>query len=141
MLLREYIRSVLLERREYDISTEGTSYSENQIKKFIKFAANELKLKEVPKIEIVQRIPKGTTGAYHFGGESKKIQVRGNGRKLVDILRSLAHELVHHKQKEQKRLRKISKSGIGGKIEDEANAKAGQLIKKYGKTYKRLYSA
>jgi hypothetical protein len=61
---------------------------------------------------------------------------------LVDILRSIAHELVHHKQKEDGKFKNQSSKGIpevGGMIEDEANAIAGRLIKKYGKDNEGLY--
>ena len=61
----------------------------------------------------------------------------------MDILRSLAHELVHHKQKENGdfKNKEVIKDipEVGGHIEDEANAIAGRLIKKYGKQNQDLY--
>jgi hypothetical protein len=53
-------------------------------------------------------------------------------------MRSIAHELVHHKQYEQGRL-KVQPPDIGGEIEDEANAKAGQFIKMYSKIDETIY--
>ena len=53
-------------------------------------------------------------------------------------MRSVAHELVHHKQWEQGRL-KVKPPDIGGEIEDEANALAGQFIKKYAKIDQTIY--
>jgi hypothetical protein len=51
---------------------------------------------------------------------------------MVDILRSIAHELTHNRQREIKSY-EIGEEvpTIGGWIEDEANAKAGILIKDF----------
>jgi hypothetical protein len=45
--------------------------------------------------------------------------------------------LVHHQQNQKKQLSKNVKD-IGGPIEDEANAVAGQLIKKFGYAHPEL---
>jgi hypothetical protein len=54
-------------------------------------------------------------------------------------MRSVCHELVHHKQNQNKEI-KPGKDipDIGGKIEDDANSIAGQLIKKFGYQYPKL---
>ena len=70
--------------------------------------------------------------------ENKIIKINGKNRALVDIMRSLAHELVHHKQYEEGRL-KVKPPDIGGEIEDEANAKAGQFIKMYALNNQNIY--
>ncbi len=59
-----------------------------------------------------------------------KIYVKDRG--LADILRSIAHELIHHKQNQENRLNQGNIPDIGGEIEDEANSIAGQLVKEYG---------
>jgi hypothetical protein len=53
-------------------------------------------------------------------------------------MRSIAHEMVHHRQFEQGRLG-VKPPDIGGEIEDEANAVAGQIIKLYAKEDKTIY--
>jgi hypothetical protein len=60
-------------------------------------------------------------------------------RALVDVMRSIAHELVHHKQWEDGRLNGPKPPDIGGEIEDEANAKAGQFIKMFAKQDETIY--
>jgi hypothetical protein len=50
-----------------------------------------------------------------------------------DILRTLAHEWVHEHQLNV--LKREHGPDIGGKNEDEANAYAGQLMKKFEKKY------
>jgi hypothetical protein len=54
-------------------------------------------------------------------------------------MRSIAHEMVHHKQFEDGRLDGPQPPDIGGEIEDEANAKAGQYIKMYSKIDPTIY--
>jgi|TARA_R110002020_G_scaffold138910_1_gene309464 hypothetical protein len=72
-----------------------------------------------------------TTAAYHRG--EGIIKVYGKNRALVDILRSIAHELTHLKQDEQGELVGIIQDA-GGEIEDEANARAGEIIKLFAKS-------
>jgi hypothetical protein len=107
--------------------------------KFVLFVKNELDLKSVPTIK-VQNNREGlkTTANYDYTKENKIIKVTAKNRALVDVCRSIAHELVHHKQFEEGRLKKRPPD-IGGEIEDEANAKAGQFIKMYAKKDPNIY--
>ena len=96
-------------------------------------------LQKVPTISIQNgRKELKTTASYDYRKENKIIKINGKNRALVDIMRSLAHELVHHKQWEQGRL-KVRPPDIGGEIEDEANAKAGQYIKMFSKIDETIY--
>ena len=82
-----------------------------------------------------------TTAAYHRGRNI--IKVYGKNRALVDILRSIAHELTHLKQDERGELVGMIQDA-GGEIEDEANAKAGEIIKLYAKSdpeRRRIYES
>ena len=110
-----------------------------QLDKFVKFVKSELKLDSVPTISIQNgRNGLKTTANYDYTKENKIVKVNGKNRALVDIMRSVAHELVHHKQYEQGRL-KVKPPDIGGEIEDEANAKAGQFIKMFAKDNPNIY--
>jgi Zn-dependent peptidase ImmA (M78 family) len=106
---------------------------------FIKFVKNELGLKTTPKV-VVQNGRKDlkTTANYDYTKDEKVIKVNAKNRMLVDVMRSVAHELVHHKQYEDGRLG-IKPPDIGGEIEDEANAKAGQFIKMFAKEDQTIY--
>lgn len=106
---------------------------------FVKFVKNQLELKTVPTISIKgNRDGLKTTANYDYTKENKIIKVYGKNRALVDIMRSVAHEMVHHKQFEDGRLEKRPPD-IGGEIEDEANAKAGQYIKLFAKEDPTIY--
>jgi hypothetical protein len=114
--------------------------SKKKLNDFVKFIKNELKIKDVPTISIQNhRDGLKTTANYDYTKENKIVKVCSKNRALVDVMRSLAHELVHHKQWEEGRLNGPKPPDIGGEIEDEANAKAGQLIKMYAKIDETIY--
>lgn len=106
---------------------------------FVKFVKDELEIENMPTISI-QNHREGlkTTANYDYTKENKIVKVCAKNRALVDVMRSIAHELVHHKQYEQGRL-EVKPPDIGGEIEDEANAKAGQFIKMYAKKDSSIY--
>jgi hypothetical protein len=107
--------------------------------KFVLFVKKQLELKTVPTVKIQNnRDGLKTTANYDYTKENKIIKVCAKNRALVDVCRSVAHEMVHHKQYEQGRL-KVQPPDIGGEIEDEANAKAGQYIKMYSKKDPNIY--
>jgi len=101
---------------------------------FINFCADDLSIDGNFEIFIVDdRDDHGisTTAAYHRG--KNIIKIYGKNRALVDILRSVAHELTHLMQDENGLL--VGQiQDAGGPIEDEANARAGEIIKRYAKS-------
>lgn len=116
-----------------------TEKKKKTLDKFVLFVKKQLDLKTVPTV-IVQNHRNGlkTTANYNYTEENKVIKVSSKNRALVDVMRSIAHELVHHKQFEQGRLT-VKPPDIGGEIEDEANAKAGQYIKMFFKIDETIY--
>jgi len=110
-----------------------------KLNSFVKFVKEQLKLKTVPTISIQNhRNGLKTTANYDYTKENKIVKVCMKNRALVDVMRSIAHELVHHKQFEQGRLN-VKPPDIGGEIEDEANAKAGQFIKMFARIDESIY--
>jgi Zn-dependent peptidase ImmA (M78 family) len=57
-------------------------------------------------------------------------------RHPLDILRTLAHEYVHYKQSIKG---VIMKSNPGSPAENQANAKAGEIMRKYGRLHPELF--
>ena len=108
---------------------------------FIKYAIKNL---------AIQKPPSGLTLSYDtnaarkrstfgtFNPENDKIWLYVGNRNMADILRTLAHELVHRKQAEDGRLDIIS-GETGSEIENEANAQAGILLRNFGKLNKQIY--
>ena len=81
-----------------------------------------------------------TTAVYDSSDGSIKIYIKN--RAIVDILRSLAHEMVHHKQRQRGDLENNPTAGDDGSPEEnEANAKAGELIRIFGKQNPEIYES
>ena len=111
------------------------------IGEFIKFAAKNLGIQNLPgsltlSYDNKQAQDKRTFG--FFDPNNKKIWIYVKNRNMADILRTLAHELVHRKQEEDGRL-DIKSGETGSPIEDEANATAGVLLRNFGKINNSIY--
>jgi 2'-5' RNA ligase/predicted nucleotidyltransferase len=102
------------------------------IKNFINFVCNRLELEEPVEIYLHKgRDEYIMTTASYVPNENSN-HIRCDNRALVDILRSIAHELTHNRQREiESFVLGEDVPTIGGWIEDEANAKAGILIKDF----------
>jgi hypothetical protein len=114
--------------------TEPQDPTDNIIADFIDFAAKALDLQKVPKItfsddqELAKKIH--ALGAYQ--PSTDELLVIKGPRLTADILRTLAHELVHRKQDELNPLGNED-GKTGSPIENEANAAAGVLLRQFGK--------
>lgn len=109
--------------------------SRKDIKHFIKFAANQLQLPNVPHIEFVgkEENAKNAFGHYVSTPETDHIAVRVTERHPIDVMRTIAHELIHYKQK-------LSGSKAKEKMrEDEANAIAGRVMREYDTTFPKSF--
>lgn len=107
------------------------SHKNDFIKPFLPFVKDYLQINDLPTIKVVDRIPgaDGTTFGC-FNPEDKCIYIVSNGRHPKDVLRTLAHEIVHYKQDLQDLL--DAKSGLtGSEEENDANATAGVIMRNY----------
>jgi Zn-dependent peptidase ImmA (M78 family) len=110
------------------------------IEDFINFAADHLKIKTLPKITFIDDkswvLDRHSFGEYN--GLRKTIVMYIANRNLADILRTIGHELTHHKQNELDLLK--AKSGMtGSSVENEANVVAGILMREFGKRNELIY--
>jgi Zn-dependent peptidase ImmA (M78 family) len=105
------------------------------INDFVKFVNKKLKFgKQLPDV-ILSDDEKEAETMHSFGKftpEIKEIRVVIANRNLADILRTLAHELVHYKQHLDGVLTPKS-NDTGSEHENEANALAGALMREFGK--------
>ena len=99
---------------------------------FIKFCCDFLKMNDKSFTIYVSSKRNGdpitTTAAYD--PHNKKCHVYGLNRATVDVCRSLAHEMTHMEQDFRGDIKGIIQD-VGGFHEDEANAKAGEIIKRF----------
>ena len=114
--------------------TEPQEASDNVIADFIDFAAKALDLQKVPKITFSddQELAKNMHSLGSYNPKSDELLVVKGPRLTADILRTLAHELVHRKQDELNPLSKED-GATGSPIENEANAAAGVILRQFGK--------
>ena len=107
------------------------------MKKFVEYACGELNINE-PQIHIINS-PTYSQEHKSFGGyipSEEKILVVVHNRNMADILRTLAHELVHHMQN----LKGDELNGDDGSdTENEANARAGVIMRKFGRENPEIF--
>jgi len=109
--------------------------SVSDVKHFINFAAKQLGLTSLPKINLVGSAENSKNAFGHFLGTRRgtSITVRITGRHPIDVMRTLAHELIHYKQRV---------SGVRASEqmkEDEANALAGRIMREYDTTNPKAF--
>ena len=73
-----------------------------------------------------------------YSPSEKKIMVVVHNRNMADILRTIAHEMVHHMQNLDKRLTPTSGED-GSPDENEANSLAAVIMRKFGRDNPHIY--
>lgn len=107
----------------------------NTISDFVDFIYDQLDLSDGVYVKIAaDREKNGLKTTAFYRDADRYLCIYGKNRLGIDICRSIAHELVHKKQYEEDRV-PDNPQDVGGEIEDEANAVAGQLVKIYTKKY------
>jgi hypothetical protein len=129
------VAAIYMKRKLY--IHNNTDFSPDQARltaDFCIFCSDELPVSGDFEISVVGDREKhgiGTTGVYHVG--KNIIKVYAKNRALADVLRSIAHEMTHMMQDEQGLINGPVQDA-GGFHEDQANAKAGELIKLFAKS-------
>jgi hypothetical protein len=124
-----------LDKKKLSESQTGT------LGEFIKYAIQNLGIQQPPIGLTLSYNTKDAQQRSSFGTfdpSNNKIWLYVGNRNMADILRTLAHELIHRKQAEDGRL-DIASGETGSEIENEANAQAGILLRNFGKTNKHIY--
>jgi len=108
--------------------------------KFIDFVKGYLEITTPLKIKLTTERGDVVTTAY-YDIENKFTCVYIKDRAIMDVMRSLAHEMVHHHQNERGDLVGNPDEGADGSvIENEANAKAGEIMRVFGKQNPEIYT-
>jgi len=110
-----------------------------QLQDFVRWCVKELGIKQaLPKIRF-QDTKEGPdqhrTGYYD---DAKDIMwIYTGNRNMIDIMRTVAHELTHRKQHEDNQVHG-DQAYPGSPIEQQADAEAGYLMKLYGKLHPEI---
>lgn len=112
--------------------------SEEIIQNFVDFACRRIGLQDKPGIKLI-RNPKHAVKRKSFGGYmGGNIEIMVGNRHVMDVMRTLAHELVHYKQDSDGVLTPDS-GRDGSEHENEANAKAAVIMRLWGKMNPDLF--
>jgi hypothetical protein len=128
-----------IKQRNEDVTeTTETSDQEQQINKFIEWTKEVLHIKGNPKFTFSADTEKAQKG-HHTGVHSgDQIWVYIGNRNLIDIFRTVFHELVHQRQDELGMI-EAGDSYPGSPIEAMADMLAGKYIKIYGKEHPEIF--
>jgi hypothetical protein len=126
------------------LSEEPPADDEGVLQDFVDFCAAELKLEHLPKIRL-RRDPEWSVRNRTFGrytDDQHMLEVAWGNRHIMDVLRTVAHELTHTRQHERDGDRMGPDAGeTGSPYENEANARAGVLMRDYGRLHPELFDA
>lgn len=105
---------------------------------FLRFTCEFLEITSLPELEFISEPIKNehSNSFAAFSPSENKIYLYVKNRHVLDIFRSLAHEMVHYRQS----LTDDDLDGsTGSPHEDEANSVAGQIMRKYNKNHPELF--
>ena len=118
---------------------ENNLITETIIDNFIDFGKNYLSLPNDFKVILTDN-GSGIDTLGNYNIKDKTIKILTKDRAIPDIIRSIAHEMVHHQQNDRGDLKGSPEEGeTGSPWEDEANAKAGKLVRDFGEENPEIY--
>lgn len=126
-------------KNKLDETSDDTDLA-SEVQKFVEWTAKQLNLKEVPTVELSMDTEEAQTN-HHTGGHvpgEGSVWVYAKNRNLIDILRTVFHELVHVRQHELGMI-KPGDSYPGSPIEAMADMLAGKYIKIYGEKNNHVF--
>ena len=107
-------------------------------KDFISFCIDQLEIGTSPKIRIGDDHTKAqqVRAMGYYSPVDDYIWVLRGQRVPADWYRTLAHELVHWRQRE---LGQVMDGSDGSELENEANSKAAVILREWGRRYDQIY--
>jgi Zn-dependent peptidase ImmA (M78 family) len=113
----------------------------NMIQKFLPFAMKELELTDLPNFQLMLHIPNDDQPTFgKYVNEENTIYLAIEDRHPLDILRTLAHELVHFKQGTEHELG-LTSGHTGSPIENQAHEVAGVIMRNFNKAHPDYFNA
>lgn len=114
-----------------DKSLEMSPEDIRTIALFCKDCTKDLSINSDFSIKVVfDKKAHGIKTTAYYNPENHNICVLGKGRHVLDICRSIAHEMTHMMQHDRGLITGPIKD-VGGFHEDQANAKAGEIVKRF----------
>jgi len=108
----------------------------HMVEHLLHICKHELELDSFPKLYFIHDKPTTNSGTSFGEFTGNKIEVVTLKRHPMDIMRTIAHELVHWKQLH----RNMPMDGDDGSAdENEANAVAGVIMRKFGRQFPHYF--
>ena len=124
------------------IKEDAAVSDEDILRDFVKFCVAELKIESMPTVKL-RRDPQWSVVNRTFGryiNDAHLLEVAFGQRHIMDVLRTVAHELTHTQQHERETV-PDNAGETGSSYENEANAQAGVLMRDYGQLHPELFDA
>ena len=116
---------------------------EEILKDFIQYCVKELKIEHMPTIKL-RKDPQWPVVHTTFGryiNDKHLLEVAWGGRHIMDVLRTVAHELTHKHQHERDGNKMDNTAGeTGSPWENEANARAGIIMRDYARLHPEYFA-
>lgn len=114
-----------------------TSENLEILKKFVLYVKFQLDIKTNVEFEFLEGKDANypSAGGYVLGNSLIAVSIKN--RAIADVLRTLAHELTHHKQFELGIL--TPKDTDNQELEDQANVYSGRLVRWFGRENPEIY--
>lgn len=116
-----------------DVTQKDIEKIAEHFHKFLTLCKEELGLEKLPKINWDSGADEEQTSFGCFNPDDQTIRVSIKDRHPNDIMRTLAHELVHYRQNLDGKIKNDS-GETGSPIENEANAVAGIIMRNFNRS-------
>ena len=116
---------------------EDSDTETNLVQEFIQHTATELGIDPMPEIHL-HTDPEWSTNNQSFGRydpDSHTLNVSMPNRHILDVLRTVAHELVHCSQNQQHGGLPADAGETGSRWENDANARAGIIMRDWANSH------
>jgi hypothetical protein len=116
---------------------EDSNSETNLVQEFIQHTAMELGIDPLPEIHL-HTDPSWSTNNHSFGRydpDSHTLNVSMPNRHILDVLRTVAHELVHCSQNQQHNGLPDDAGETGSRWENDANARAGIIMRDWANSH------
>ena len=116
---------------------DAGSNDQNLVHEFIQHTAMELGIDPMPEI-VLHTNPEWSTHNHSFGRydpDTHTLNVSMPNRHVLDVLRTVAHELVHCSQNQQHGELPADAGETGSRWENDANARAGIFMRDWANTH------
>lgn len=112
------------------------------LKSFAQYVGDKLGLNKMPRI-VIKRQPEWSEQNGSFGQyvpELDQLTLSLHGRHIVDVLRTLAHELTHAHQQQTTGI-PYNGGDTGSDFENQANARAGEFMRHFADAHPEYFDA